>query len=230
MISNQALVVTSMLFAASSAFAAPPPVDLGPAPYLTAPSLLWQYTAIPGYNTTLENGTYQFNTTPNPFVLTPGAGEQGHQTAVRFEYAEEMWVKAVHFPIAVDRNNGCGGDNPPILHLYANPGLTPDPSPTPLASVVVETAATGMYGYYPLTVEFSPSVPIPASDNLFVAIEYVGDLGEATCLISTAVDSGQRTDTDYWSDSVTAPFPWVELDTYGFIGKTVMSVDVFVPE
>ena len=99
------------------------------------------------------------------------------------------------------------------------PGTAPSPTsaaPTILRSIKVARSSDGTT-IKVLEHDVTPPLVLAQGDQLYVAVQmrYTAQ-GEQLCLRACFPASAPQ-DRDYWSNAKQAPYPWVELQSFGFV-------------
>lgn len=180
----------------------------------------------PGHPITIHNGQWQSEDPTGQWLLHSYFPEQqGHWSAVRLSNDKSMHVTALHFlELLSSQEDGCSPGTPILVQLYVDSGDTPPNTGNPVLSFSVAAPVWQGDGAYPIDVSFGWPVSVPAGENLFVTFQYDGPPGEHTCLLVTN-EPETRLDSDFWSNAADQPYDWVPLDTLGYNGKTILSID-----
>jgi hypothetical protein len=108
------------------------------------------------------------------------------------------------------------------VFVFAATGTTPPAAPVPHETITVPTGS--IVGGW---VELSLTTPLvlQTGESLFIAVEMQG-LGdnEYMCL-GTCSGPGFDTGRNFWSNAASAPYPWVTLESFGFLRNYQMEAE-----
>ena len=169
--------------------------------------------------TVFETAPDALTCTP-PYLVAAAPGEEGQWAAVRvgrttgrpFRPERVRFVLRGSSPAA---GTWCAGNAGPFrVRIFYGPDPTPAAQPT---QVVSRTIAAGSgTAEQTRTVDVGVrSLPIPADQWIFVAVEMVGDPATDTGYNCLAGCGPRTRGSNWWSLATGAPYGWVELSTLG---------------
>lgn len=157
--------------------------------------------------------------------------EDGHLSAVRLPIENEPFkVTSVRYSL-VDNAGipGCDASLPQLINFWVQDNDFPDATPQPLYSTVnLPNPTPGAPNSF-FTIPLPEPIVLDVGESLFVSfsMDYV-DASSFSCVLScnavnpTEPGTGNR---GLWSNSATAPYPWVDLGFFGLTSIPVLFAD-----
>lgn len=170
--------------------------------------------------TVFQTGKYAATCSP-PQLVAAAPGEEGQWAAVRVgRTASRFLVTKVSFLL---RGSGagswCGGNAGPYkvrLFYVTGPASrrpVPPANPTLATEVLVPAAAVAPAANHDVSIDLR--TPIPASSDLYVGVEMVGNPATDTGYNCVAGCGPRTAATDWWSSTSNPPYAWTELVDLG---------------
>jgi hypothetical protein len=180
-------------------------------------------TRIVDEHTWLRNATDNGGNT----LLTPSAGEESQRAAVRLTPARYPFsVEAIRYVLSHGETGGvtCDARLAHSLHVFTSTATAPAPTPSVDIDVDVEAIDDSQLNSQGRIVihNIVPPLLLNQGEHLIVSIELAGSHPNVMCLPVNSEEAyeGNR---NYWSNAVTPPFNWVQLDSFGLNGSIIVA-------
>ena len=164
--------------------------------------------------------------------LSPDNGEEGFFCGVRLTpESYPFTIKKISYPVnngsQANTNTVCDATLEHIVEVYISSEETPPSEPEVAASITVPSVSADTIPVEPPTrfveIELENEIIIEEGKHIFVAVKLVGTYPNVLC-IGVDQDNGYSANRNYWSSAASAPYSWVQLDSFGLLGNIILSV------
>lgn len=159
----------------------------------------------------------------DPGALQGGPTEDGHLSAVRltpkFYPFTVNKVRYALMPSPASAPNTCATGIDHRVDIFITSAIAPAATPTILRSIKVPRTADGTT-IRVFTHDVTPPLVLAQGDHLYVAVQMRHtSAGEQLCLRACFPATAPK-DRDYWSNAALPPYPWVQLQSFGFVAQS----------
>ncbi|MDA8117913.1 MAG: hypothetical protein M0000_11165, partial [Actinomycetota bacterium] len=171
----------------------------------------------------LSNASEKCNAT----LLTPDPGEESHLCAGRLTpsaYPFEVRTIRYHLGHGASQSVECNAGLEHKVELYVSSGVKPPASPTsPLTLTVpaMDPKSITSEGRE-VSLDLASPLTLATGEHLFIAIRFAGTHPNVLC-VGVNEEDPYQSDRNYWSNAAAAPYPWVQLDSFGLKGSIMVS-------
>lgn len=146
------------------------------------------------------------------------AEENGQWASAALATADDFAVVSVRYQLWTGAFPGvnCHAGIPHRVRVFVGNTTTPAASPVVLDEINVDLvdANQPVNQYATVFRQLPMSVNLDAGEYLFFSIEMIHDAADNAVCVATCYDA-PIADRNWWSNAVAAPFPWVQLASFG---------------
>jgi hypothetical protein len=163
----------------------------------------------------------------NATLLAPDPGEEGHLCAGRLTpSAYPFEVRTIRYRLGHGASKGvdCNAGLEHKVELYVSSDAKPPATPTAVRAITIppKDPQTISAEGREVSIDLAPTLTLLGAEHLFVAVRFAGTHPKVLCVAVNAEEPYQG-DRNYWSNAAAAPYPWVQLDSFGLKGSIMVS-------